>query len=72
MTSLSFNDYLETVTVAKNDHPEWRLGQTYFNVLEGMNIALANQLRGSISDPFYEDANIKAFLSHVRISWNQF
>jgi len=36
-------------------HPEWRTGQALFNVLREANPRLAERLRVSDANPFYDD-----------------
>lgn len=50
-------------------HGELRLGQHMFNELYLLNTAIANQIRGSIVDPFYNDDKIPAFLERVDELW---
>jgi len=44
-----------------------RKGQTLFNKLNEINPNLADSLRGSVVDPFYQDERIPAFLSEVAL-----
>jgi hypothetical protein len=46
-------------------HPSWRRGQALFNVLHDYNPALAEQLRVSDANPFYDDANLTSALSFI-------
>lgn len=39
------------------ENSEWRLGQTYFNVLHTIAPDLANEIRGTDLDPFYKEGN---------------
>ena len=51
----------EVAHVAR-DHEDWRIGQTMFNVLYEMFPVLANTIRGTSKDPFYNDDNVEEFL----------
>lgn len=64
-----FADYLARVSTAKNLYPSWRMGQTYFNVLHDLRPDIANKLRATVADPFYNDELIGAFLSVVYAEW---
>lgn len=46
-----------------------RLGQYLFNHLYGYRMDVADKIRGSIIDPFYNDDNIPAFLEKVDELW---
>lgn len=54
--------YFTDVLRATNEHPTWRLGQTYFNVLHQKRPDLADKIRGTYLDPFYSNGAIPAFL----------
>lgn len=43
-------------------HPDWRYGQTVFNVANTLLPDCTERLRGSPLDPFYSDAMADAFL----------
>lgn len=66
---ITFNDYLAMVSSAKVDHPEWRMGQTYFNVLYITHPAFADSFRSGKFDPFYLDDRIGSFLKLVSERW---
>lgn len=51
--STPFADYLDAVNRARAEHPEWRYGQTAFNVLYQINPELADSVRGTHCDPFH-------------------
>ena len=46
-----------------------RLGQYLFNHLCGYRMDVADKIRGSIVDPFYNDDKIPAFLEKVDELW---
>jgi hypothetical protein len=51
------------VAVAQFEHPEWRYGQTVFNVAREMHPEQADNLRGDpFSDPFHDDKLVPAFV----------
>jgi hypothetical protein len=67
-------EYYVTVAVprALANHPEWRPGQAYFNVLLGVaNASLAEKVEEVGLDPYYTDsqARIDAFLEYVETHW---
>lgn len=71
LPAMTFDEYLVRVMIALDQHPEWRVGQTYFNVLYRVRIQLANEhIRGKPGiDPFYDDRIIPAFLAEVYKRW---
>lgn len=60
-------DYLTTVDQERKSFPQWRLGQTYFNVLHTLHPELANEIRGTALDPFHvrDRDMLNAFLGFV-------
>ena len=59
-------ELLSEVEVCKRNFPEWREGQCLFNTLYDYYPDLAESLRGTNNDPFY-DRNIKACINFI---WN--
>jgi hypothetical protein len=49
--------------------PHWRMGQTYFNVLNDVRPDIAELVRGGKDDPYYDDINIGGFLIFVEGKW---
>ena len=68
---ISFQEYTRKVFAAFIDHPEWRKGQTYFNVLATWNPPAAERVRGSLVDPFYSDEIVPEFLEHTAKIWEE-
>jgi len=62
---MTFDEYVAAVYEAEAEHPDWRTGQTYFDVLCKHNRVLAEEILGTVRDPFYIDARCAAFLRHV-------
>lgn len=58
--------YLDAVTLALDEHPEWRSGQGHFNVLAALHPEVAERVRTSALDPFYRDEHLSVFLLFVR------
>jgi hypothetical protein len=50
-------------SIRQEENPEWRWGQTIFNVTSDLYPRLADMARGSIRDPFYLDSRVDGFLS---------
>lgn len=49
-----------------------RLGQVLFNELYGFNTAVANEIRGTEFDPFYQDVRIDSFLERADQLWEKY
>jgi hypothetical protein len=47
----------------------WRMGQAYFNTLADVRSDLADLVRGSHLDPYYNDNRINEFLAFVAERW---
>ncbi len=48
---------------------DWRQGQIYFNVLCGANRGLAEELRGSVLDPFHDERVSQDTWEFVKNNW---
>lgn len=59
---MNLNEFLVVSMKQKHQYPEWRVGQTYFNVLRDMAPELAERVREENCNPFYVDAHCQAFL----------
>ena len=57
------------VNAVAHRQPEWRLGQTYCNVLWDFDSAAADLVRGTLNDPFNQDARINEFRKWLRKFW---
>jgi len=62
----TFDDYIWIADGALEHNPEWRRGQAYFNTLAAFHPEVAEQFRGSLTDPFHNDSKLPAFLDAVR------
>lgn len=49
--------------------PQWRAGQTAFNILVQVRPDIAEMLRGSDYDPFHQDYRLPAFYDFVWRHW---
>lgn len=50
-----YDDFVQLCGELYREHPEWRWGQTVFNALYRIRPELADHIRGTASDPFFED-----------------
>lgn len=46
-----------------------RSGEAAFNAVSRVDPAIAERLRGTAIDPFYDDARVERFWRHVYTSW---
>lgn len=58
-------EFFALVRSCKKQYPEWRMGQLYFNVLYRMNPMLAEEVRCTEADPFYQDEKLPAFFDYI-------
>jgi hypothetical protein len=68
---MTFTEYLEEVRLEQELHPEWRRGQTYFNVLYDHRPDLSERVRATPIDPFYSDKNLHDFLAWLGVNWKK-
>lgn len=66
---MTIEEYLIEVAAKKHATPDWRMGQTFLNVLHDVKHELCVELSGSEVDPFYDDNLIADFLVYVWLSW---
>lgn len=71
-TDLTFEGYLSACQANYFAHPEWRWGQTLFNVLHTVRPDLSERVRGTLFDPFYSMGNgpkVGKFFTFVAENW---
>jgi hypothetical protein len=66
---VTFDKYVEIVAWTDSLRANWRLGQTYFNVLYRIRPHLAEQVRATDLDPFFDDNRIPSFLAFIEANW---
>jgi len=66
MTQVQF---ARAVVIANRENPRWRAGQTLFNVLWEHRPDVANQIRGTHNDPFYDDKKIAGCWERIITLW---
>lgn len=74
MTSIKNYTKDEFVAKVHKTHlknPDWRLGQTYFNILTLIDPDISNSISTTIYDPYYNDSNIKNFLVYLNSMFAQ-
>lgn len=67
-TDFSISDmqeFFRIVEANRKENPSQRMGQVYFNTLEGLDPQLALDIAGSDDDPFHNDERIPAFIARI-------
>ena len=70
---MSYDDFLHKVNEMHRDQPHkgyLRLGQIFFNELLTIKPALAEELRGSMLDPFFKERITQVTSDFVRERWH--
>ena len=52
-------------------YPEWREGQTYFNVLYRQRPELADEIRSTKLDPCYRDERVPEVQEWLQDNWDR-
>ena len=72
---MNYQEYLKTAILRNEENPNWRWGQTLFNVLFEFRPDLAQEIRGGEIDPYHAQTNnggdkkITNFLDWVKNNW---
>ena len=61
---MTIADVLENYSSLRVANRAWRKGQTLFNALYEIYPELADEMRGTQFDPFYDDSRF-----HIALSW---
>jgi hypothetical protein len=56
---------VNTATNMMHEHPTWRTGQAYFNALYTLYPEVADAVRATDADPFYQDSRLDAFFEAI-------
>jgi hypothetical protein len=67
---MNFGQYVSKVAATMHEQPNWRQGQTAFNVLCEVKPNLAELIRSSDKDPFYRDDKLDEFYQYVAERWD--
>lgn len=69
-SNISYDEFLERVDKYHAQFQgDWKYGQTYFNILSSLRRDLAEQIRGTLHDPFHKDEVGAATHKLVRSMW---
>ena len=67
---MTFELYIYAIADAMFNYPEWRYGQTAFNLLYTYRPDLALEVTNTDLDPFHNEDNLIGFFNWVESSWN--
>lgn len=68
---MTFQEYKDAVEYAREHNPNWRIGQSAFNVLMINRPDLSEQVRGRTIDPFHDGAVLPEFYDWVERNWER-
>lgn len=71
LMSMDYTDFVIAGYKRFNAESDWRLGQSFFNVLREVRPDLAERVRGTKVDPFYVDDKVTDFLNFVGSRWEE-
>lgn len=66
---MTYQEYLTLTQMSANRPPEQRLGQFMFNMLSLLRTDLADQIRCTDQDPYYDNDKIPAMLAWIAEHW---
>jgi len=69
--TLPFSYFQQEVKEQFAKNPNWRLGQTAFNVLYEQRPDISEQIRATDIDPFYNDSRLPKFFEKVADLWEK-
>tara|TARA_B110001454_G_scaffold199551_1_gene204437 strand:+ start:327 stop:581 length:255 start_codon:yes stop_codon:yes gene_type:complete len=69
--SCSFNEFLAGVALVAPTEKAMRYGQTFFNTLDWIRPHLADEIRGTMRDPFYRDWVDEPTLVWLEAAWDE-
>lgn len=68
---MTYDQFLEQVNLAHETQSEQRLGQIYFNLLSQVRPQIAEELRGSMLDPFFKHRITQVTNDFVSQRWSK-
>lgn len=67
---MKYANWIPKANEYRVEHPEQRLGQAMFNSLEQHRPDIANMVRATHADPFYDNKRLGLFYTTVEALWN--
>jgi len=67
---MTLNEYFIAANTRFLIFKEERLGQAYFNTLDFFYRELANEIRGTDLDPFYDSSKMIVFMQFLAENWD--
>ena len=65
LTDKQFNEFGKLAAAILAENKVWRCGQGFFNALCKISPEIAEQVRGTNFDPFYDNAKIGLFFRQI-------
>lgn len=62
---MDLKDLKDLTESTQAEHPDWRRGQTAFNVVYQYEPNIANRIRATAADPFHNEARLPLFWQRV-------
>ena len=66
----TYDEFVRLVHTTFPNDGDIRWGQHWFNVLHNVRPDLANEIRGTVMDPFYRDYVKPITQTYVQMGWN--
>lgn len=66
---MTFTEFMLYAIEYDQQHHKERAGQSAFNALHNADAELANEIRGTDLDPFYDDDVLPEFWFHLERRW---
>ena len=68
---MTFDEFVDLVPEMQGMYPEWRAGQAAFNTLLRYRPDLAERVKATNLDPFYQDAQLADFYLWLKDTWDE-
>ena len=66
---MTIERFMSDIKIIYQENSAWRCGQVLFNYLYTVNPDLADKIRGTELDPFYNDARIRDCINFLKSEW---
>jgi hypothetical protein len=66
---ISYEDFDQLVKSTHESKPEWKYGQVYYNLLSYHRPDIANQIQGTLMDPFHKTQVSLHTINFVKSKW---
>jgi len=66
---ISYEDFHQLVESTHKTKPEWRYGQVYYNLLSYHRPDIANEIQGTLMDPFHKKEVSQYVINFIKSKW---